>query len=274
VRRSIVATSSSSASAVYNHNNAVLPVGSLNNPSESTGWHSIDVFYGKSDVFEQTLAAPSDHQQQWFSQAHQDELIVALLKGKTHGYFVDLAANDAVFLSNTYALERFHQWQGLCIEPNPLYWYNLTFRDCKVVGAVVGQERMEQVYFRFEAGDHGGIAAEGFDNSKRWQRKSRQTYTVTLQEILQRAKAPIDIDYLSLDVEGAEAFILKNFPLNKYKIKLITAERLRGEARAVLEANGFQFLKRLTKWGEGLWAHTSIVENLDLEALETDVKSS
>lgn len=233
-------------------------------PSTKNGWHSVDVFYGDSDIFEQTL--PAD--QKWYSQAGQDQLIVELLNGKTNGYFIDLAANDAVSLSNTYSLEKSYDWNGLCIEPNPVYWYNLTFRDCQVIGAVVGQERMEKVHFRFQAGDHGGISGEGFDNGKRWQKESLLTYTVTLQEILERTHAPIEIDYLSLDVEGAEAFVLKNFPLNKYKIKLITAERLRGEARSYLEANGFQFIKRLTKWGESLWAHESVLDSLNMSALE------
>jgi hypothetical protein len=234
------------------------------NPSTENGWHSVQVFYGESDLFEQRL--PAD--QKWFSQAGQDELIVGLLNGKTNGYFIDLAANDAVSLSNTYSLERFYDWKGLCIEPNPDYWYNLTFRDCQVVGAVVGQKRMEQVHFRFQAGDHGGIAGAGFDNGKRWQKESLLTYTVTLQEILSRTQAPIEIDYLSLDVEGAELFVLKNFPLGRYKIKLITAERLRGEARSYLEANGYVFLSRLTKWGEGLYAHESVMRDLNMSALE------
>jgi hypothetical protein len=60
-----------------------------------------------------------------------------------------------------------------------------------------------EVYFRFEAGDHGGIAGDGFDNGRRWQAKSERRYTVTLQEILEhRAHAPAVMDYLSLDVEG------------------------------------------------------------------------
>jgi hypothetical protein len=218
-------------------NPSKLPVPTPNRPSSEKGWHSVDVFYGESDLFEQTL--PAD--QKWYSQAGQDQLIVELLNGKTSGYFIDLAANDAVSLSNTYSLEKSYDWNGLCIEPNPVYWYNLTFRECQVIGAVVGQERMEKVHFRFQAGDHGGIAGEGFD---------------------------IEIDYLSLDVEGAEAFVLKNFPLNKYKIKLITAERLRGEARSYLEANGFQFLKRLTRWGESLYAHESVLNSLNMSALE------
>ena len=59
------------------------------------------------------------------------------------------------------------------------------------------------MYFRFEAGDHGGIAGEGFDNGRRWQAQSEKRFTVPLEEILdRRVYAPQVIDYLSLDVEG------------------------------------------------------------------------
>ena len=207
---------------------------------DGNGWHSIQVFYGKTDHLDASSASwplmplnstaaaaavedrtrllssgtlPSSSQQQqqqphrWYGQARQDELVFALLGNKTGGFFVDLAANDATELSNTYALEAFHQWRGVCIEPNDMYWSNLTYRPgCTVIGAVVGKERMQEVYFRFEAGDHGGIADAGFDNGKRWQRTSQKRYTVTLLEILSeripQGGAPTDIDYLSLDVEG------------------------------------------------------------------------
>ena len=64
------------------------------------GWRQIDVFYGK--------AAISNHT--WFSQAAQDELVIGLLRGKRDGYFIDLAANDAMLLSNTYAMEQYYGW--------------------------------------------------------------------------------------------------------------------------------------------------------------------
>ena len=42
--------------------------------------------------------------------------------GAAGGYFIDLAANDWQKDSNTYALEAFDDWNGLCVEPNDVYW--------------------------------------------------------------------------------------------------------------------------------------------------------
>jgi Methyltransferase FkbM domain len=228
------------------------------------GWHAIEVFYGKSDHLERMLPAGLE----WFSQARQDEAVVTFLKGKRNGYFVDLASNDATVLSNTYSLEKKYGWSGLCIEPNPMYWANLTYRDCQVVAAVVGNQRMEEVHFRFDNGDHGGITGEQFDNGKNFKNRAMPKYTVTLKEILQRFDAPKQIDYLSLDVEGAEEFIMKSFPLQEYSISLMTVERPKDSLRALLEKHGFKYLKRLSSWGESLWAHDSIMGSLDLSRIE------
>lgn len=222
------ASASSSALLQVLHDNNNNPHTTVCNCVEDgNGWNSIQVFYGKTDLFEDstnnTAASgapelvgqqkPQPQEQRrlavrWYSQAKQDELVHALLRNKTHGFFVDLAANDATVLSNTYALETSFHWKGVCIEPNPLYWANLSLQrpGCTIIGAVVGAARLQPVHFRFEAGDHGGIADAGFDNGKRWQRSSERRYTVTLLEILRErvvGAAPVDIDYLSLDVEGA-----------------------------------------------------------------------
>ena len=42
--------------------------------------------------------------------------------------------------------------------------------------------------------------------------------------MLDKYNAPKKIDYLSIDTEGSEFDILKNFDFNKYEIKVITCE--------------------------------------------------
>ena len=87
----------------------------------------------------------------WHSQAEQDQAIVRIFRGKRAGYFVDLAANAAVKLSNSLALERDFGWHGLCIEPNPIYWYGLAHRRCDVVAGVVGDTENQIVEIEVHA---------------------------------------------------------------------------------------------------------------------------
>lgn len=236
------------SSTVVDESLTLSPLNQLSAKQEYAGWNPIHVYYGEP-------FAVSD-KQEWFAQVHQDEAILDLL-GNT-GYFVDLAANDAKEFSNTLALER-AGWDGLCIEPNPAYWYGLSHRKCKVAGALVGATK-EKVQVKFR-GVYGGIVGkldERLANRKREPNAAaEERYTAPLTELLQKFDVPPTIDYLSLDVEGAEYLIMKDFPFNQYSIKVMTVERPNKELRALFEKENFVFLKDLAWWGETLWAHKS-----------------
>jgi Methyltransferase FkbM domain len=245
------------------------------------GWHTIDVFYGDRKKLESFMIPKGKDTK--FAQAYQDDIILALLRNKTNGYFLDLASNDATRLSNTYRLERYYGWRGLCMEPNPMYWSNLTsLRNCTIVGAVIGNhERLHEVYFRFGANIQGGITGTGFDNGREYRHESQPRYTIPLREVLLRFHAPKYIDYMSLDVEGAEEYILHNFLTSEaskveggFTIAILTIERPKKSLEQLLQSLGYTLLQKLTNWGETLWAHSSVIANLDLNAMEEAVKNA
>ena len=66
--------------------------------------------------------------------------------------------------------------------------------------------------------------------------------TKTLEYVLDKFNAPEVIDYLSLDVEGAEERVLTNFPFNKYTFLAMTIERPTPELEKVLFDNGYVFV--------------------------------
>jgi FkbM family methyltransferase len=256
------------------------------------GWSMIHVFAGNASHIVDASAIPNDYfyehdnnqQQQWFSQVRQDYIVANLLRGKRNGYFVDLAANDAIRISNTYALERYYNWSGICIEPNPIYWSSLSYRgskNCHVVGAVVGERRMQEVVFKFNAakGPQSGIVGPNFDNNNQNKARSlnnnkkeeQRRSTVTLLEVLQRFDAPHVIDYLSLDIEGAEYFVLHTFPFDTYRFNILTVERPSAQLQALLKENGYILLKELRKWGETLWIHKDVESDLDKSARDIDI---
>ena len=222
------------------------------------GWSKIHVFYGNTSGLGVAL-----NQQQWFSQVGQDRIVMELIG--PNGYFIDLASNDAVNLSNTFALERYG-WTGLCIEPNPIYWYGLSHRNCTVVGAFVGGSTEKvQVQFR---GPYGGIIGENI--TKRTFRRKKQKrepvpalplyerYTISLKEVLRKFHVPKVIDYLSLDVEGAEWLIMQDFPFDEYRMKVMSVERPPKHLRELLRSKRYILVKKLGFFGETLWAHESM----------------
>jgi hypothetical protein len=244
---------------------------------EDKGWKEINVFYGDRSHIAYASMIPQEYfgAHQFFSQYRQDEVVIKLLQGKRNGYFVDLASNDAVRISNTYALETHYDWNGLCLEPNPAFWSSLSHRKCNVAAAVVGNANMDEVFFKFpkEKPAKGGIIGDNFDNKLRLSEESHVRFTVRLHDIFKKFRVPKVIDYLSLDVEGAEEFILGGFPFAEYRFNILTVERPSPHLSKVLDSNGYILLKTLKAGKETLWIHESVDTLLDKSALEIDTQN-
>lgn len=237
------------------------------------GFHPIHVYFGKmNQLFDPIpkhwwLEPSPNHKtgERWFSQHGQDIAVLKALDFKKYGYFVDLAANDAVWASNTFGLEQNFGWSGICIEGNPLYWHRLAFRNCHVVGGLAGGRDGEEVNVtlstRKEAGPYGGLVGKDFDNHKVGRKDDMERrYTVSLRTILQKFNAPKMIDYLSLDVEGAETFIMRDFAWDEYTFRCLTIERPGDELRNILEKAGYKHALDIAR-GDTLWMHKSVYDS-------------
>jgi hypothetical protein len=192
----------------------------------------------------------------WTSQVGQDQTVVDVFAGKSEGYFVDLASNDAVSLSNTLTLERQFGWKGLCIEANPHYMRGYLHRTCQLVQAVAGPRENEAVSFKFSNGVFGGVVGDVFDNKAGTE--SISMHTVSLAKILRDFEAPHVIDYLSLDIEGAEAWTLQTFPWDMYTFLTLTVERPKPELIDMLKKSGYMYLCDHGDFGDQFWVHPEL----------------
>ena len=207
-----------------------------------------------------------------FSSKDQDYWVInEIFNKKNNGYFVDLAATSGILESNTYLLEKRYGWKGICIEPNPKFFKKLIKnRNCSKANNVVTSSDNEMIEFVYN-GFVGGIIGENFDNkpSKRGKiinslRKNNcveKLSSLSLETILENYSAPKIIDYLSLDVEGSEFDVLKNFPFEKYKFLSITIERPPEKLNRLLFENGYIFVKNHKV--DTFYVHQDIKDKLD-----------
>jgi hypothetical protein len=164
------------------------------------GWHAINVYYG----IREPLPPPTIHEAWESSQVGQDKMVLALTKEyqkvlsvdeqQRQNYFVDLAANDATQMSNTYNLEK-NEWTGLCVEPNPVYWERLAHRKCTVVAAFVGSHDLQPVNVSLSNNAMAGIVGMDMDNKPDADKVYTQKYTASLRSVFQRYQVPYEIDY-------------------------------------------------------------------------------
>jgi hypothetical protein len=269
-------TNESKTNQVNNPSTARSDDFSVKNQS-TKGWHPIYVYYGKSEAIESDSAPLHlEANQIKGSQVRQDIIITALVAklgeslGSSHfhnPYFVDLAANDAIKLSNTYNLEK-KGWDGLCVEPNPVYWFRLAHRRCTVAGAFAGGKRdLQQVEVLLKTKELGGIVGDKFDN-KEGMENTEKRFTISIQSLFKQFDVPKVVDYLSLDVEGAEELVMRDFPFDSYTIRFVTIERPKLDLQNLMKERNYHFVALLVHWGETLWVHGSVLEKMGMETIK------
>ena len=195
----------------------------------------------------------------WTSQLGQDRTVFHLFKGKTGGFFVDLAANDAVILSNTLTLEQQYEWSGICMEANPKYFEKLYHRKCQLVQAAVGRVDNERMDFNF-LNEFGGFVGSSFDNKAGNGGVVKTHATVSLQHVFSDLSVPEVIDYMSLDIEGAEEWVFETFPWDMYTILVLTVERPKDKLKQLLSLHGYTYVCDHGDWGDQLWMHSTFPE--------------
>jgi FkbM family methyltransferase len=161
------------------------------------------------------------------SQSRQDIFALYELGFKRNGFFVEFGATDGVTLSNTYLLEKEFGYKGILAEPNPRQRKKiLTDRSASFEKDCVWSKtgvRMEFVDFHDLSGLHEVAHYDRHSSAK----SNKQTFwvnTISLTDMLDKHKAPTLIDYLSIDVEGAEYEILSNHNFLKYNFSVISVE--------------------------------------------------
>ena len=203
----------------------------------------------------------------WHAQLFLDCFVYSLLGHKCGGYFIDLAANDAISMSNTKSLERDYSWRGLCVEPNPKYHPGLLqYRDCAVSAAAVSNEYGEANFDFKEStasakggGEYGGGGVfGGFTAAKT--ATSTLVRTAPFSYILDEHAVPSHIDFMSLDVEGAEMLVMRSFPFAKRKVTLMAIERPPSDLVTLLHTHAYRSL--CVTRTDVLFAHVPTLQRL------------
>jgi hypothetical protein len=131
--RAVEERSSSSSSSISAAGGASVQV-VVDGIEPAEGWHPIHVFYGKMNHLldpipvekfwvplenhasqkggSLTTVLAKQKNREWFSQHGQDVAVMKALDFPENAFFVDLAANDAVWASNTFVMEQSFGWKG------------------------------------------------------------------------------------------------------------------------------------------------------------------
>jgi len=183
------------------------------------------------------------------SQAGQDLWIFGEAFNQMEGgYFLDIGAFDGIVFSNTYLLEYRYKWSGICIEANPDIFKSL-IKNRHVTCINICLDGTEGSVTFVDRSASGGIVSQDVDNKAVGTHTNKifNLKTKSLNSVLGEQNAPNMIDYMSIDVEGAEERILSVFDFSKYTFKCITIERPNQHLRDLLKNYGYLFIKEIPR---------------------------
>lgn len=174
----------------------------------------------------------------WYSQAGQDRWIdQVIFRGKRGGSFVEIGAYDGITGSNTVFFEKFRGWHGVLVEPSP-HWAGLarTMRSSPCVEAAAGGVDGTARFLEITTGytQMGGLI-DSYDATLMGQvtadpRFDGREITVAVRPLadLLDDHGMRSVDYVSLDVEGAETDVLRTFPFDRFDIGVWSIENNTG----------------------------------------------
>ena len=191
-----------------------------------------------------------------------DQLLVGYIS-KKRGFFIELGANDGVAQSNTLIFELVFGWSGVLVEP-----VSDSFRKLKKnrnsrrnylanVACVSFSFEGEHVSLALSnlmssplipSSDIGDVRAHVLGKGVGGPLPTELVEARTLTAVLEEAKAPHEIDLLSLDVEGGEMEVLEGIDFLSYRIDWILVEsRSPRVVSNLLATHGYELVKKLTQ---------------------------
>ena len=166
--------------------------------------------------------------------------IIRLFSEKKNGVFLELGAADGIRQSNTSLLEYKYGWRGVLIEPQPE-----AFRLCRnrrqnsvVVNAFVSADKTGVLSNSMVDADLQNQAAHSFNPRS-------VAPVIRIQELLDVAGIT-EIDFVSIDVEGAELDVLQTINFEKTWVRYLLIETAQPDCVADFLGPRFDKAKKLS----------------------------
>jgi FkbM family methyltransferase len=170
----------------------------------------------------------------------------------TEGFYIDVGAHHPQRFSNTYYFYNLG-WRGINIDamPDSMGKFNkIRSRDINLEIPINDSEK-ELVYYSFNEPALNGFSKELTESRN----EASNSYYVKEEIILKTQKLSkvldaympegVEIDFMSIDVEGLDFSVLQSNDWNKYKPKVILVEVLGDSIEDFYSNDVYQYLKKL-----------------------------
>jgi FkbM family methyltransferase len=174
-------------------------------------------------------------------------------------FFIEIGASNGLDSSNTSLFEFYLNWNGICIEPNKVQYDKLIKnRNCKTYNCCVGNENAIKQFLEikgpvsplsglmetYDPRHLDRIAAEVNKTNDVIEKKNIEVKTLAT---IMNENNITHVDYLSIDVEGAELQVLEGIDFKNHNIDVISLEDngYTDEPKLFLLNKNYQFITKI-----------------------------
>lgn len=200
---------------------------------------------------------------EYYSQYKQDIILnEAIFRNMRDGVFCEVGAYDGIKGSNTLFFEKYLNWEGICIEPMPIFYKRLCKnRNCITLHCCAYDK---DIYKEFTAITGKGEMLSGLTDCYNnyhmnrviketiySEKKTIQIRCIPLKRIFEEFDIKV-IDYLSIDTEGSELNVIKGIDFENVHINVISIEdnypwvNEASQINDILIGNNFYLYKKIT----------------------------
>ena len=157
----------------------------------------------------------------------EDTAVLNYFKDKKNGFYVDVGSYHPTHRNNTYLLYK-KNWNGINIDTSQfsieLFNY-MRPNDLNYECAVSNKNQFVKLFYQKELSQLSTTESDQAKNVFQGNIKEKEIKAFTLDEILERGKYKNSkIDFLDIDVEGADLKVLEGLSFDKFKPELICIE--------------------------------------------------
>ena len=193
----------------------------------------------------------------------EDLIIEDLTKNIKNGFYVDAGCYHPLHLSNTYLLYK-RSWNGINIDISEfsikLFNY-LRPNDVNVNSAVSNTEKEISFYYQKKLSQLSTIKKAISNERMQGNIKEKKIKSLKLNSILNQSKFKNrQIDFLNIDVEGADFEVLKSLDFTIYEPKIICIEIME---KNIFESEIYNFLRDINY--KKIWSSKSSFNHIFLK---------
>jgi len=172
----------------------------------------------------------------------EDRLALDYFKDKKKGFYVDVGCYHPIHRNNTYLLHK-QGWNGVNIDTSEFsidLFNHMRPKDLNYNCAISNKNEIIKLFYQKELSQLSTTESSQAEKVFQGKIKEKETQAFTLDEILNKNKYKNSrIDFLDIDVEGADLKVLEGLSFDKFKPKLICVEI---HEKKIYESKIYKFL--------------------------------